>query len=116
MTGSSSRTQPEGKIKIVTRTKQFINMAVWEVEAGTTGLRGGDSGHGSRTYLRFRDQASTDMRVEVAPYRDEITLVLGGDAELVNLIAGLEFAVAVLKNAVDSPISKTAATGWRLVD
>lgn len=56
------------------------------------------------------------MRVEVAPSGDQIKLVLGADAELVNLIDGLEFALEVLKNAVDSGISKTAATGWRLVD
>ena len=36
-----------------------------EVEAGTNGYQGGDSGHGSRTYLRLKDLGSTDIRCNV---------------------------------------------------
>lgn len=41
---------------------------ILEVEAGTTGYRGGDTGHGGRTYFRIQNAASTDM--EVHSYTD----------------------------------------------
>jgi hypothetical protein len=87
------------EVKIVTKTREFTHAAMFEVEAGTTGLHGGDAGHGGRTYLRFKDQGSTDMRVDAR--EGEVTLILGGDAELENLIAGLQFALDVLKESKD---------------
>ena len=51
---------PDGT-EISTYTREVISANILEVEAGTTGYMGGDSGHGGRTYLRIQDSASTDM-------------------------------------------------------
>jgi len=86
-------------VKIITKSQEFVHAALFEVEVGTTGLRGGDSGNGGRTYLRFTDRGGTDMTVDVAPDGDSLSLVFGGDAELENLIEGLQFAIDVLKES-----------------
>lgn len=70
------------------------------VTVGTTGHRGGDSGHGGRTVLCIEDLGSTDINVTTARGRYgelKICIKLGGDSELDTLIEGLEFAVDVLK-------------------
>lgn len=71
------------------------------VEAGTNGFRGGDSGHGSRTYLSFENDSSTDMSVSIDGVQysaDKIELMFGGDSELETVILALEYAVKALKN------------------
>jgi hypothetical protein len=71
------------------------------VEAGTNGFRGGDSGHGSRTYLSFENGYSTDMSVSINGVQfsaDKIELMFGGDCELEMVILALEYAVKTLKN------------------
>jgi hypothetical protein len=86
---------------IVTKTQQFYNGAILELEVGTTGLCGGDTGHGGRTYLRFKDIGGTDIRV-TQDTDGEVTLIFGGDGELKNLIAGLQFALDALKESEDN--------------
>jgi hypothetical protein len=90
-------------MKITTKTKSIVNAALFEVEVGTTGLRGGDSGHGGRSYLRFKDQASSDFKISVVSSGEsgngEVVLTFGGDAELENLIEALQFALDVLKES-----------------
>lgn len=104
-------------VKIVTKSQEFVHAALFGVEVGTTGLRGGDSGHGGRTYLRFTDQGSTNMTVDGAPNRESVSLVFGGDAELENLIAGLEFAVEVLKESREhGTIDNLPKSGSRTVE
>jgi hypothetical protein len=83
-------------IEIVTKDKQFFGAAVLRVEVGTTGLGGGDTGHGGRTFLRFVNEGG-DMQFTVA--RDEVSLTFGGDSELEILIDGLEFALDVLRKS-----------------
>lgn len=71
------------------------------VEVGTNGFRGGDSGHGSRTYLSFENGYSTDMSVSIDGVQysaDKIELMFGGDNELEMVILALEYAVKTLKN------------------
>ena len=71
-----------------------------EVVAGTNGYCGGDSGHGSRTYIKIRDLGGTDITVKKLEnkYGDEgVELILGGDSELCTVIEGVEFIVSVLK-------------------
>ena len=51
---------PDGT-EISTYTREVISANILEVEAGTTGYMGGDSGHGGRTYFRISDCGSTDM-------------------------------------------------------
>jgi hypothetical protein len=42
--------------EITTYTRDVVSCNILEVEAGTNGYQGGDSGHGSRTYFRIKDE------------------------------------------------------------
>jgi hypothetical protein len=110
-------------IRFDTEKKQIVSFNIIEVEAGTTGYCGGDSGHGGRTYFRISNFASTDMRLSfhanysaggnieigdimlkgnngTAGYdlqAEEIQISFGGDSELDTFIEALEFALETLK-------------------
>ena len=49
--------------EITTYTRDVVSANILQVEAGTTGYKGGDTGHGGRTYFRISDEASTDIHV-----------------------------------------------------
>ena len=70
------------KIRIDTFKTTISSYATLEIEAGTNGECGGDTGHGSRTYIRLKDLGSTDIRFEVSLDARELKMVLGGDSEL----------------------------------
>lgn len=83
-------------VDLTTYILELVDANMLEVEVGTTGFKGGDTGHGCRTYFSIHDLASTDMTCTL----DEgsgITIELGGDAELKTFVEALEFAVDVLK-------------------
>lgn len=40
---------------VETLTKEFLAANAISVEVGTNGFKGGDSGHGSRTYFKLKD-------------------------------------------------------------
>ena len=50
--------------EITTYTRDVVSCNILQVEAGTTGYKGGDTGHGGRTYFRIQDAASTDMEIK----------------------------------------------------
>ena len=90
--------------------KEIVSANILEVAVGSTGFRGGDTGHGGRTYIRFTNKCSTDMRCKISnqagKYEDKwemetekenIELVFGGDTEFETLIQGLEHILKVLK-------------------
>ena len=79
--------------EITTYTREIYSANVLEVEAGTNGFQGGDSGHGSRTYIRIEDMGSTDIRVNpLGRDGDEgFELFLGG------LVAGVQVGVVFLR-------------------
>ena len=56
------RMLPDGT-EITTYTRDVVSANILEVEAGTTGFMGGDTGHGGRTYFRIQDEGSTDMKI-----------------------------------------------------
>ena len=56
------RMLPDGT-EITTYTRDVVSANILEVEAGTTGFMGGDTGHGGRTYFRIQDEGSTDMKM-----------------------------------------------------
>ena len=99
---------------IKTVRTEMVNCNILEVETGTNGYHGGDSGHGGRALLRLSDAASTDMRClisgEIAGYSqtyevyfshvDSVEIVVGGDAEIGTLIDSLEFVVKNLKEQI----------------
>lgn len=74
-----------------------------QVEAGSTGKCGGDSGYGCRTYFRIEDVASTDMKINKISDRygfvSGFEVILGGDSELDSIIEALKFIVDVLEIA-----------------
>ena len=89
---------PEGK-EITTYTREIISANLLEVEAGTTGFMGGDSGHGGRTYFRITDLGSTEIRVYPTGEKGEkgFQVLLGGDCELDTIIKALKFITKVLE-------------------
>lgn len=94
------RTLPDGK-EITTYSRVILDSNMLEVEAGTTGCMGGDSGHGGRTYFRIHDLASTDIEVRLIDSytdvgEDGFEVVLGGDSELCTIIDALKFILKVL--------------------
>ena len=93
-----SQISPDGK-KIPTYTREIISGNILEVEAGTNGYHGGDSGRGSRTYFRIIDLGGTDIEVHaLGKYGDEgFEVFLGGDCELETIITALKFITQVLE-------------------
>ena len=85
-----------------TFTREVVSANILEVEAGTTGYRGGDTGHGGRTYFRICDEACTDMNVSVFHdrygYSTGFEVALGGDCELETMIKALKFITKVLED------------------
>jgi len=85
--------------------KEFTSACILKASAGTTGYRGGDTGHGGRTRIELEDIAGTDINFTVREGEggEEKSLIinLGGDAELDVIIKALEFIVGVLKNVIE---------------
>ena len=92
------RKLPDGT-ELTTYTREVVSANILEVEAGTTGFMGGDTGHGGRTYFRIQDAASTDIQVRpIDRYGDEgFEVILGGDCELETTIRALKFITKVLE-------------------
>ncbi len=92
------RVLPDGT-KITTYSREIVNLNLLDVEAGTTGYQGGDSGHGGRTYFRIADAGSTDIQVKpLGRYADKgFEVILGGDCELETMILALKFITQVLE-------------------
>ena len=91
---------PDGT-EISTYTREVISANILEVEAGTTGYMGGDSGHGGHTYFRISDCGSTDMEVRTFVDRhgcNGFEVFLGGDCELETTIRALKFITKVLED------------------
>ncbi len=64
------------------------------------GYRGGDTGHGGRTYFRIQDAACTDMEIHSYTTRcgsNGFEVCLGGDCELETMIRALKFITKVLE-------------------
>lgn len=89
-----------GGIEVPTYKREIISANVLEVEAGTNGYQGGDTGHGSRTYFRIEDEGGTDIQVhQLGRYGDEgFEVTLGGDCELETIITALKFITKVLED------------------
>lgn len=95
-------------IKVDTYKREIFNANILEVEAGSTGYCGGDSGHGARHYIRLKDLGGTDIRVKIGDKEfDEldkdkgIEIILGGDTELDTIITALKFVTKVLEDAAN---------------
>lgn len=87
--------------EITTYVRDVYSANILEVEAGTTGFMGGDTGHGGRTYFSIKDAGSTDIDINVIRDRygdaEGFEVVLGGDCELETMIRALKFITKVLE-------------------
>ena len=87
--------------EITTYTRDVVSANILEVEAGTTGYMGGDTGHGGRTYFRIKDEGGTD--IDIKPFMDRFgsegfEVTLGGDCELETMIRALKLITKVLED------------------
>jgi hypothetical protein len=93
-------------VKVPTCIREFSSANIIEVEVGTTGLCGGDTGHGGRTYLRIKDLSSTDMSCRLSGNScgdtGQIEIMLGGDCELGTFDEALEFAAETLRDQINT--------------
>lgn len=83
----------------------FMDYCSLDVTVGSTGLKGGDAGHGGKTFVTFENQYSTAMMVAVNGSNvlrdaEKITIAFAGDAELRNFVEGLRFALSELERAL----------------
>lgn len=88
---------------VTTFSREIYSANMLEVEAGTTGRRGGDGGHGGRTYFRVEDLGCTDMETRITHGVDGtgFEVILGGDCEMRTIITALKFIVQVLEEQIE---------------
>lgn len=96
-----NRRELQDGTEITTYTRDVVSANILEVEAGTTGYMGGDTGHGGRTYFRIKDEGGTD--IDIKPFMDRFgsegfEVTLGGDCELETMIRALKFITKVLED------------------
>ena len=78
--------------EVNTKTKRFTRANMIEVEAGTNGYHGGDSGHGSRAYIRVTDLGGSDIKF-VMDSEKSLVMEIGGDSEIETIICAMRFIV-----------------------
>ena len=90
---------------LFTYNEEITSACIMEVEAGTNGYKGGDTGHGSRTYFRIEDLGGTDITVNKIPNNHGgnggLEVILGGDCELQSMIEALKFITQVLEDGAN---------------
>ena len=88
---------------VPTYMENICSANIIQVEAGSTGYCGGDSGHGGRTYFRIEDLGGTDIRVNPINSlfgNGGLEVTLGGDCELATIIEALDFISQCLKDSI----------------
>lgn len=104
----ASNTRRVKGVDIETWEREIIDANILSVEAGTNGYQGGDTGHGSRTYIRISDEGGTDLNARVIKdrYGDTtgIEIALGGDAELSTIIEAFKFITKVLEEGRETTL------------
>ena len=91
---------------------RYVNGACTaKVEVGTNGLKGGDAGHGSRTYIRIKNEGG--MYMKVWSDGDDFSIKLGGDWELLNIIEAFKFVVDVLEKQIAGEEVKVSSSAMR---
>lgn len=71
-----------------------------DVEAGTTGFKGGDSGHGCRTYIRLTPLLGADIDA-IKQENGTIEIIGAGDAELRVLLEAFKFIIQELEDEIE---------------
>ncbi len=84
------------------KEKQILGAFMLEVEAGTNGYKGGDAGHGSRTYFAILPgSGGTIESKRLGEDGDGFAVALAGDYELNQIIAALEFILDTLRGGAE---------------
>lgn len=83
-----------GVIVPTVRTGRHMKNMALDVEAGATGLRGGERDAGCRSYLRLTWPEGMDMYARTM--EDGVEIVTSGDSSLVAMMEGLLFALDVI--------------------
>lgn len=95
-------------VDVETWQREIVDANILSVEAGTTGYRGGDTGHGGRTYIRITDACGTDISVRatrgIFGEMSGIEIILGGDAELSTIIEAFKFITRVLEEGREASL------------
>lgn len=93
-----------GGKEITTYIRDIYSANILEVEAGTTGYCGGDSGNGGRTYFRIENRGGTDIQAYGLGTNGEegFEVILGGDTELHTVIRALKFITKVLEDTANN--------------
>jgi hypothetical protein len=90
--------------EIETWEREIYDANILSVEAGTNGYQGGDTGHGSRTFIRISDEGGTDITARAITDRfgdtHGVEIALGGDSELSTIIEALKFITKVLEDQI----------------
>jgi hypothetical protein len=82
---------------------------ILEFSVGTTGWRGGDYGHGGRTFIRMDFSGSSALKVK-ATKSDTVEIAVAGDCELDTLTGALDLMSLILSNSREGgTISEEAA-------
>ena len=96
---------------------QLCYANILEVTAATNGYCGGDTGHGGRTVISFRDLGGTDIQIREFPKEISnggVEIILGGDSELCTIRDACEFIVNALDKLVAQQSEKREKDKRRL--
>ncbi len=91
------------KIKIV----KISSANILKVSVGTNCPKGGDAGHGGRTYFKLENTAGTSMVVNVngkefdLSNEGKLEIILAGDTECETFLESLKFAANTLENQLN---------------
>jgi len=93
------RTLYDRSITEVDTKASFDDLTGLQFEAGTTGKKGGDWGHGSRVYLRLEAGEGGFSRTpwEVTKDGEKLEIILGGDWEIEAVKKALRFMLQTLE-------------------
>ena len=98
------------KVKI--KTIEISSANILRVSVGTNCPKGGDSGHGGRTYFKLDNVAGTTMVVKVNSKEMDLSnngtleIILSGDTECATFLESLKFAVNALENQLNEAKQK----------
>ena len=96
-----------------TARAEFTSACIFEATVQSTGLKGGDAGHGGVTSLQIRDLGSTSLGgyiqagdgsghgLPADSGGNTVSIVVAGDAEALLLAEALEWAAVELRRMLD---------------
>jgi len=87
--------------KVPMRQTAIVDAHTVYVAVGSTGLLGGDAGHGGRTVIRLIGLEG--FGIDVRQMGDEVKITVTGDAELRALARAVDYVASELLNVLAAP-------------